>query len=80
MITYDWRVHATKPLLRRLGWLLNAPTTRPVTGSTENPAAMGHDALEVQESFRNIKGGVMNWERDLHGFNEPLEPDEACPR
>ena len=21
-ITYDWRVHATKPLLRRLGWLL----------------------------------------------------------
>ena len=22
VITYDWRVHATKPLLRRLGWLL----------------------------------------------------------
>lgn len=22
LITYDWRVHATKPLLRRLGWLL----------------------------------------------------------
>ncbi|MFN2606306.1 MAG: SRPBCC family protein [Acidimicrobiales bacterium] len=21
-ITYDWRIHATKPLLRRLGWLL----------------------------------------------------------
>jgi len=22
MITYDWRLHASKPLLRRLGWLL----------------------------------------------------------
>lgn len=22
VITYDWRIHATKPLLRRLGWLL----------------------------------------------------------
>jgi hypothetical protein len=22
LITYDWRLHATKPLLRRLGWLL----------------------------------------------------------
>ena len=22
VITYDWRVHATKPLLRRLSWLL----------------------------------------------------------
>lgn len=22
LITYDWRVHATKPLLSRLGWLL----------------------------------------------------------
>jgi hypothetical protein len=22
VITYDWQVHATKPLLRRLGWLL----------------------------------------------------------
>lgn len=22
VITYDWRVHASKPLLRRLGWLL----------------------------------------------------------
>ena len=22
LITYDWRIHATKPLLRRLGWLL----------------------------------------------------------
>lgn len=22
VITYEWRVHATKPLLRRLGWLL----------------------------------------------------------
>jgi hypothetical protein len=22
VITYDWRVHATKPLLRRLGWLM----------------------------------------------------------
>jgi hypothetical protein len=22
LVTYDWRLHATKPLLRRLGWLL----------------------------------------------------------
>jgi hypothetical protein len=22
LVTYDWRIHATKPLLRRLGWLL----------------------------------------------------------
>ena len=22
VITYDWRIHATKPLIRRLGWLL----------------------------------------------------------
>lgn len=22
LITYDWRIHATKPLLRRLGWLM----------------------------------------------------------
>ncbi len=27
VITYDWRIHATKPLLRRLGWLLRPAFT-----------------------------------------------------
>jgi len=29
LVTYDWRLHASKPLLRRLGWLLKPVPSPP---------------------------------------------------
>lgn len=44
VITYDWRVHATKPLLRRLGWLL-----KPAFAANHRWAmAMGEESLRLE--------------------------------
>jgi hypothetical protein len=44
VITYDWRVHASKPLLRRLSWLL-----RPVFSANHHWAMrMGEESLRLE--------------------------------
>ncbi|MGI8776999.1 MAG: SRPBCC family protein [Acidimicrobiales bacterium] len=44
LITYDWRIHATKPLLRRLGWLL-----RPAFAANHHWAmARGEESLRLE--------------------------------
>lgn len=51
-ITYDWRIHAAKPLLRRLSWLL-----RPAFSANHRWAmAMGHESLELELSRRRAAG------------------------
>ena len=44
VITYDWRIHATKPLLRRLGWLL-----KPAFAANHRWAmAKGEESLKLE--------------------------------
>jgi hypothetical protein len=44
VITYDWRISATKPLLRRLGWLL-----KPAFGANHKWAmARGEESLRLE--------------------------------
>ena len=44
VITYDWRISATKPLLRRLGWLL-----RPAFAANHRWAmARGEESLKLE--------------------------------
>ncbi len=44
LITYDWRVHASKPLLRRLGWLL-----KPAFAANHKWAMrMGEESLRLE--------------------------------
>lgn len=44
VIVYDWRIHATKPLLRRLGWLL-----KPAFGANHRWAMrMGEESLRLE--------------------------------
>jgi hypothetical protein len=51
-ITYDWRVHATKPLLRRLGWLL-----RPAFSANHVWAmAKGEESLRLELRRRRDPG------------------------
>ena len=51
VITYDWRIHATKPLLRRLGWLL-----RPAFSANHTWAmARGEESLRLE--LRRRRGG-----------------------
>jgi hypothetical protein len=50
-ITYDWRVHAAKPLLRRLGWLL-----RPVFEANHRWAmARGQESLALELRRRRAR-------------------------
>jgi hypothetical protein len=50
-ITYDWRVHAAKPLLRRLGWLL-----RPVFEANHHWAmARGQESLALELRRRRAR-------------------------
>jgi hypothetical protein len=44
IITYDWRVHATKPLLRRLGWLLKPAFSANHTWAMRR----GQESLELE--------------------------------
>ena len=51
VVTYDWRVHATKPLLRRLGWLL-----KPGFAANHRWAmAKGEESLRLE--LRRRRGG-----------------------
>ena len=50
MITYDWRIHATKPLLRRLGWLL-----KPAFAANHTWAMrMGEESLALELRRRRL--------------------------
>jgi hypothetical protein len=54
VITYDWRVHATKPLLRRLGWLL-----KPGFAANHRWAmAKGEESLRLELRRRRGASGV----------------------
>lgn len=65
VITYDWRVSAAKPLLRRLGWLL-----KPIFAANHRWAMnRGHESLALELSRR--RGG-------LHGV--PTPPPPTFPR
>ena len=52
VITYDWRIHATKPLLRRLGWLL-----RPAFSANHEWAMRtGQESLRLEMRRRRDPG------------------------
>jgi hypothetical protein len=54
VITYHWRVHATKPLLRRLGWLL-----KPGFAANHRWAmAKGEESLRLELRRRRGAAGV----------------------
>jgi len=53
LITYDWRIHATKPLLRRLGWLL-----KPAFAANHRWAMQkGEESLRLELRRRRRSGG-----------------------
>ncbi|MGI8809939.1 MAG: SRPBCC family protein [Acidimicrobiales bacterium] len=53
VITYDWRVHATKPLLRRLSWLL-----RPAFSANHVWAMRkGEESLRLELRRRRVTDG-----------------------
>ncbi|MEO3940217.1 SRPBCC family protein [Paenarthrobacter nicotinovorans] len=54
VITYDWRVSAAKPLLRRLSWLL-----KPVFSANHHWAmARGEESLKLELRRRRSSSGV----------------------
>jgi len=54
VIDYDWRVHATKPLLRRLSWLL-----RPAFSANHHWAMRrGEESLRLELRRRRATGGT----------------------
>ncbi|HJV09236.1 MAG TPA: hypothetical protein VJ653_06125 [Acidimicrobiales bacterium] len=55
VITYDWRIHATKPLLRRLGWLL-----KPAFSANHVWAMrMGEESLRLELRRRRDPGAAV---------------------
>lgn len=50
LITYDWRIHATKPLLRRLGWLLKPAFSANHTWAMR----MGEESLKLELRRRRL--------------------------
>jgi hypothetical protein len=53
VITYDWRIHATKPLLRRLSWLL-----KPAFGANHHWAMrQGEESLRLELRRRRPGAG-----------------------
>lgn len=50
-ITYDWQVQASKPLLRRLGWLLKPPSRPTTTGASDSRSCAG--ALDQRPRLRS---------------------------
>jgi hypothetical protein len=53
VVTYDWRVHAAKPLLRRLSWLL-----RPAFAANHRWAmARGEESLRLEMRRRRVARG-----------------------
>jgi hypothetical protein len=64
VVTYDWRIHATKPLLRRLGWLL-----RPGFAANHHWAMKrGEESLRLELRRRRLRGG------DGYGSIPPAPP------
>ena len=54
LITYDWRITATKPLLRRLGWLL-----KPAFAANHRWAMQrGEESLRLELRRRRSTGGA----------------------
>ena len=52
VITYDWRIHTTKPLLRRLSWLL-----RPAFSANHHWAMRrGEESLRLEMRRRRLEG------------------------
>lgn len=61
-ILYDWRIHATKPLLRRLGWLL-----KPAFSANHHWAMRtGEESLRLEMRRRRQARGL--------GSSEPVPP------
>jgi hypothetical protein len=59
VITYDWRIHATKPLLRRLGWVL-----RPAFAANHHWAMKrGEESLRLE--LRRRRQGVDGAQRSI---------------
>lgn len=57
VVTYDWRVSATKPLLRRLGWLL-----RPAFAANHRWAMnRGEESLELELRRRRAPDEAARW-------------------
>ncbi|TQJ33574.1 SRPBCC family protein [Arthrobacter sp. SLBN-122] len=69
VVTYDWRVSASKPLLRRLGWLL-----KPVFAANHRWAmARGQEALALE--LRRRRPGA-----ELAGIPQPAGPTFVSQR
>jgi len=65
VIIYDWRIHATKPLLRRLGWLL-----RPAFSANHHWAMVrGEESLRLE--LRRRRQGT---EGSVHSIPPPPPP------
>jgi hypothetical protein len=64
LITYDWRVHATKPLLRRLGWLLKPAFSANHTWAMRR----GEESLRLE----------LRRQREGQASNAPVPPPPAA--